>query len=67
MNADATSKLATLSVTFLIIATSLDCGFTLLSGKLRHMLTGKNCGKFRNKIIGSTLVSIDLAMVLFWK
>lgn len=37
MNADATSQMALLSVTFLIIATFLDCGFALLSGKLRQV------------------------------
>jgi threonine/homoserine/homoserine lactone efflux protein len=67
MNADATSQLALLSVTFLIIATTLDCGFALLSGKLRHKLTGEHREKVRNKVTGSILISIGLAMVLFWK
>jgi threonine/homoserine/homoserine lactone efflux protein len=67
MNADATSQLALLSVTFLIIATTLDCGFALLSGKLRHVLTGEHRGKISSKITGSILVSVGLAMVLFWK
>ena len=67
MNADATSQLALLSVTFLIIATTLDSGFALLSGKLRHVLTGEHRGKISSKITGSILVSVGLAMVLFWK
>ena len=67
MNADASSQLTILSVTFLIITTTLDSGFALLSRKLRHMLTGKNRGKVPKKITESILISIGLAMVLFWK
>jgi threonine/homoserine/homoserine lactone efflux protein len=65
MSANATSQLALLSVTFLIIATSLDFGFALLSKKLRHKLTGEHREKIRNKITGSILINIGLAMVLF--
>lgn len=65
--ADTGPQLALLSVTFLIVATVLDCCYALLSGKLRPMLTSERRGKIRNKITGSILIGTGLALVLFRK
>ncbi len=55
-------QLAILSVTFLVIATSLDCGYAFLSGKLRHMLSSERQGRLRNRISGGFLIGTGLAL-----
>lgn len=55
-------QLLVLSVTFLVIATSLDCGYAILSGKLRPMLSSERRGRIRNKIAGGFLVGTGLVI-----
>jgi len=55
-------QLALLSVTFLAIATSLDCGYAFLSGKLRPMLSSERQGRLRNRISGGFLIGTGLAL-----
>lgn len=60
-------QLALLSVTFLIIATSLDSCYALLSGKLRPMLTSERRGRIRNRITGAFLIGTGLAIAFMRK
>lgn len=53
-------QLLILSITFLVIATSLDCGYAVLSGKLRPMLTSERRGRIRNRISGAFLIGTGL-------
>lgn len=57
-------QLALLSVTFLVIATSLDCGYAFLSGKLRPMLSSERQGRMRNRISGVFLIGTGMALAL---
>jgi len=52
---------------FLIIATVLNCYYALLLSKLRPMLASERGGKTLNKITGSILMGMGLALVLFRK
>lgn len=58
--AAAGPQLMLLSVTFLFIATSLDCGYALLSGQLRPLLNSERRGRIRNKITGGFLIGTGL-------
>ncbi len=55
-------QLAVLSVTFLVIATTLDCGYVFLSGRLRPMLSSERRGRIRNRISGGFLIGTGLAL-----
>ena len=57
-------QLMVLSVTFLVIATSIDSLYALLSGRLRHWLTGERRGKIRNQITGMILIGTGLGLLL---
>ncbi|NQV98714.1 MAG: LysE family transporter [Rhodospirillales bacterium] len=57
-------QLLVLSVTFLVIATTLDCGYALLSGHLRPLLSSERRGRIRNRISGAFLIGTGLFIAL---
>ena len=65
--AETGPQLLLLSVTFLIIATVLDCGYAFLSGRLRPMLSSERRGKIRNRITGGILIGTGLALAFMRK
>ncbi len=60
----AAEQLLILSVTFLLVATSIDVSYALLAGRLRPWLTGERRGRIRNRITGALLVGTGLALAL---
>lgn len=60
----AGEQLAILSVTFLIIATSLDSFYALLCGRLRPYLADAKRGRLRNRITGGLMIGTGLALAL---
>jgi len=60
----ATEQLLVLSVTFLVVATSIDVSYALLAGRLRPWLTGERRGRIRNRITGTLLIGTGLALAL---
>ena len=60
-------QLIVLSITFLVIATLLDCGYAFLSGRLRPMLSSERRGQVRNRITGSILIGTGLALAFMRK
>ncbi len=59
---DPATQLAILSVTFLIIAFTLDSCYALLCGRLRPYLADAKRGKLRNRITGSLMIGTGLAL-----
>lgn len=55
-------QLLTLSVTFLVIATFLDCCYALLCGRLRPYLNDARRGRIRNRITGGLMIGTGLAL-----
>ncbi len=60
----ATEQLFVLSMTFLVVATSIDISYALLAGRLRPWLTGERRGRIRNRITGTLLIGTGLALAL---
>ncbi len=60
----ATEQILVLSVTFLVVATSIDVSYALLAGRLRPWLTGDRRGRIRNRITGTLLIGTGLALAL---
>jgi len=58
----AGEQLAILSVTFLIIATSLDSVYAVLCGRLRPYLADVKGAHLRNRITGSLMIGTGLAL-----
>ena len=57
-------QIATLSVTFMVIATGLDAVYAVMCGRLRPWLTKGHHGRIRNRISGALLVGTG-AIVAF--
>jgi len=55
-------QLFTLSVTFLVIAVTLDSCYALLSGRLRPYLSNGKRGRIRNRITGSLMIGTGLVL-----
>jgi homoserine/homoserine lactone efflux protein len=55
-------QLAILSITFLIIATSLDSCYAVLCGRLRPYLADAKRGRLRNRITGGLMIGTGLAL-----
>ncbi len=60
----ATGQLLVLSVTFLVVASSMDLIYVHLAGRLRPWLTGARRGRIRNKITGALLAGTGVALAL---
>ena len=58
----ASGQLVVLSVTFLIVAGSLDTLYAVLAGRLRPVLTGERRGRIRNKLTGVLLMGTGVAL-----
>jgi threonine/homoserine/homoserine lactone efflux protein len=58
----ASGQLVVLSVTFLIVAGSLDTLYAVLAGRLRSVLTGERRGRIRNKLTGALLMGTGVAL-----
>lgn len=61
-NRPAGEQLAILSVTFLIIATSLDSAYAILCGRLRPYLANVNGAHLRNRITGGLMIGTGLVL-----
>jgi homoserine/homoserine lactone efflux protein len=57
-------QLAVMGVTFVVIAFTLDNGYALLAGRLRHWLTGADKGRLRNRLTGSLLMITGVGLAL---
>jgi len=57
-------QLLVYSVTFLVVASSIDLIYALLAGRLRSWLTGERRGRIRNKITGTLLTGTGVALAL---
>ncbi len=55
-------QLLTLSITFFVIATTLDSCYALLCGRLRPFLSNAKSGRVRNRITGSLMIGTGLAL-----
>ena len=60
----AAGQLFVLSLTFLVVATSIDVSYALLAGRLRPWLTGERRGRVRNRITGALLIGTGFALVV---
>lgn len=60
----AAGQLFILSITFLVVATSIDVSYALLAGRLRPWLTGERRGRIRNKLTGVLLIGTGLALAI---
>jgi homoserine/homoserine lactone efflux protein len=61
---DAGPQLLALSVTFLIIATTLDSCYALLCGRLRPLLADAKRARIRNRIAGGLMMGTGLVLAL---
>ncbi|MBL6932709.1 MAG: LysE family translocator [Rhodospirillales bacterium] len=59
---DPGQQLLILSVTFLVIATSLDSCYAILCGRLRPYLADAKRGRLRNRITGGLMIGTGLAL-----
>jgi len=57
-------QLAILSMTFLVVAGSLDLTYAALAGRLRQWLSGKRRARIRNRITGALLMGTGAALAL---
>jgi threonine/homoserine/homoserine lactone efflux protein len=55
-------QVAVLSLTFLVIAVGLDCGWALLAGRLRGLLAMR--GRLRNRLSGGCLIGAGIGLAL---
>ncbi len=58
----ASGQLVVLSITFLVVAGSLDTLYAVLAGRLRPVLTGERRGRIRNKLTGALLMGTGVAL-----
>ncbi len=62
--APAGPQLALLAVTFVVVATTLDCGYALLAGRLREFFRSERRARIRNRITGALLIGTGIGMAL---
>ncbi len=60
----ALPQLLALSVTFFLIATTLDSSYALVAGKARHWLRSERLQRWRNRVTGSLLIGAGLGLAL---
>ena len=60
----AAPQLALLAVTFVVIATTLDCCYALLAGRLRTYFRDAKRAVIRNRITGTLLIGTGIGMAL---
>ena len=58
------AQLLLMSATFLALATLLDGGYDLLSGRLRRLFRGQRRARLRNRLTGSLLIGAGLGLAL---
>lgn len=61
-NGDESVQFVLLSATFVVLAVALDCGWTLLAGRLRHVLV--LWPRLRNRITGGALIGAAAGLAL---
>lgn len=60
----ATPQLATLSATFVVLATLLDTGYALLAGRLRVYFSDAKRARLKNRLTGALLIGTGIGMAL---
>ncbi|NKB57007.1 MAG: LysE family translocator [Alphaproteobacteria bacterium] len=63
-SAAALPQMVVLSVTYLVIAASLDSGFALLAGRVRGLFNSERRARIQNRITGSLLIGAGIGLAL---
>lgn len=63
-SAAALPQMVLLSVTFVIIAASLDSGFAFLAGRVRGLVNNERRARIQNRVTGSLLIGAGIGLAL---
>lgn len=63
-SAAALPQMVLLSVTFVVIAATLDSGFALLAGRVRGLVNNERRARIQNRVTGSLLIGAGIGLAL---